>query len=171
VASEKASLIYVCSNIPADTANQVCVKLITELTADIKPVNTIQEVFPKFSDPQYRVDFVCICIDDLYGVKSADAFDLLKTLSTLINCTVCREKSGSKPVKRQTKIVIVVGDDADPKLIKELILMPEIDYFTHKLGGKFGYNEIKAGMENFLNAGDRVPKDIVDLIRAKKNNI
>jgi DNA-binding NarL/FixJ family response regulator len=169
--TNKASLIYVCTSFPEDAAKKICAKLLEELDIKIEAAASIQEIFPKLSDPAYKVDYVSICTDDLYGLKSADAFDLLKTLSTLINCTVCRERAGTKPVKRQTKIIIVVGEDTDPKLIKELILMPEVHHFILKVGGKIGYNEVKESIENLLNGRERVPKAVVDLIRPKKPEV
>jgi DNA-binding NarL/FixJ family response regulator len=165
------SLIYVCTSFPEEEANRIASKLMVELDMTIESAKSVQEIFPKLSDSNCIIDYIAISARDLYGSKSADAFDLLKTLSTLINCTVCRERAGSKPVKRQTKIVIIVGEVTDPKIIKELILMSEVDYFTLKIGGKIGYNEAKESLENLLNDGPRVPKSVVDIIRPKKPEV
>lgn len=166
----KKTILYVCSRVPATDANNVCQQLINDLPIEnISRVENVQEIFPLLSSPSFNVDFISIGIDELYNNKDvAPVFDVIRTLSTLIKCTVSREQVDKKPIKRTTKIVASISENTTPCLLSEILLMPEIDYLAVRVGPKFNYELAKQAVENYLNYGERAPKFITDLIKKKK---
>lgn len=136
-------ITYVASKVPQHEASMICDKLKEEFPIDIKSVDSIQEIFPLLSKPDYRVDFIATDVDDLYDVDGADVFDIIKTLSTLIHCTVYRPAKNIKPQKRNTKIVAIISENTSPELLKEILSVPEIDFLSLRYGPRIGYDSVK----------------------------
>jgi DNA-binding CsgD family transcriptional regulator len=132
----------------------------------INRLRTIQTLFPLLSSPGQVIDFVCISVDSLCKDGSADVFDIIKTLATLIKCTVQRT-GGGKPVKRSTKIFAIISDTTDPEIIKDLSKMEDV-YFTFQVGGAFTYTDLHQSISNILAGDFSTPKKIIHLAKQKK---
>lgn len=130
-----------------------------------KPLSSINELFPLLSDPSFHTDFIAIDIEYLYKIEGAEIFDIIKTISTLLNCTVQRIASG-KPVKRNTKILGIVGYDADPKLVKEILGL--LDGIALKFGGPITYEDIREDFKKILNGDFSVPKIVQEILKKDK---
>lgn len=132
--TELKHITYVATRVATSEAVEISERLSKDVSAIIRGVESVQEIFPLLSNPDYIVDFVAIDIDDLYEVNGADVFDVLKTLSTLIHCTVYRETKRTRPQKRTTKIVVIVSEDTDPKMLKEILSLQEVNYLSLRYG-------------------------------------
>lgn len=168
--NEKFNIIYVCSKLPKFEAAKICSMLCDDLPIEqISRVEHIQEIFPLLSSSSFKVDFISIDVDDLSnGVEGSSMFDIIRTLSTLIKCTVYRERADKKPIKRATKIVAMLSENISPSLLNEILSMPEIDYLSIRVGPNVGYEFTRQAVENYLNYGERAPKFITDLFKKKK---
>lgn len=164
----KIQITYVSSKMLDETLHYLCTRLSLELPVEFKRLNTVQEIFPLLSIPSQRIDFVVLDVDDIYNMDGVDMFDVIRTLSTLINCTVHREAEDIKPKKRTTKLVAIVGETTSPGLLKEVLSMPEIKHLAARHGSKANYELIKRAIENYINDGERAPKYITDLIKVPR---
>lgn len=116
-------ITYVSPRTNQEIANGLC----AQLPIILKPVNSVEALFPLLSDPNYHTDFVCISIDMFQDRPDGiDMFDIIHTLATLIKSTVYRHWAGGKPYKRDTKIFVIVDEHTDIKLIKEVAQSPDI---------------------------------------------
>jgi DNA-binding CsgD family transcriptional regulator len=139
-----------------------------ELGIDFIEVDAISELFPMLSDPTLRIDVITLPLSRLVDAHAeADAFDMINTLSTLIKCTVYRNGIG-KPVRRETKICLLVGDITDPKLIRQAILMPDI-FLGTLLTEKWGYELVKENLKRTISGDYSIPKHVLDLLKPKKS--
>lgn len=99
--------------------HQIVFQLKQQLAVEVEPVTEITSLFSMLSDSKFNTDLIIIDIEKLFRLRGTDAFGLIDTLSTIINCTVFREDIG-KPIHRSTKIVAAVSLNSEPKLIKEI---------------------------------------------------
>lgn len=123
--TERKILTYVSPK----TTQELVAGLCSQLPIIMKPVATVEELFPLLSDPAYHTDFVCISIDMFYRrADDLDMFDIIHTLNTLIKSTVYRESNGTrvKVKKRDTKIFVIVDSTTEVSLIKEVMQFPAI---------------------------------------------
>jgi DNA-binding NarL/FixJ family response regulator len=165
----KKIITYTCSKCSQEHVQNLCTQLSNDLPVKFESVKNIQEFFPLLSQPGFISDFIVLDVDQLYAVDGIDAFDILRTLSTLISCTVCRdEKSSIKPSKRSTKIVALVSEFTDSKILQQIIAMPEVDYLSLRSGPSVTYAMVRDSVNNYISYGERTPKYILDLIRHKK---
>lgn len=165
---EKVQITYVSSKIPDETLHSLCTKLAVELPVAFERVYSVREIFPLLSLCNQRIDFVVLDVDDIYEMGGVDMFDIVRTLHTLINCTVSRDQGDIKPHKRSTKIVALIGETTSPQLLKEVLSMPEIKFITARYGSKVNYELIKRAIENYINDGERAPKFVTDLVKAPR---
>lgn len=141
-------------------------RLESELPILTHAINDLNDLFPLLADPKFQSDFITVYIEDFYKRDNVDCFELIQTLDTLIKCTVYRSDNHSKPKKRDTKIVAVISGDTPTQTIKEILEFDAIAYLTPSNGG-FTYDDIKMGIDNFINYGDRVPQSIKKLLKSK----
>lgn len=162
-------LMYVSQECSRSSETPCISKLVNdfpELT--VIRINSIPELFPLLSNPSYIMDYVGISVTELYETEGSDVFDIIKTLSTLIKCTVQRTP-GVKPVKRPTKIFAVIYDNTNPEIIKNLMKIPEV-HFTIGLGGSFTCTDLHQSISNILAGDFSIPKKIQQLIKSKKKS-
>lgn len=172
MSNDKKVITYVCTNLSEEQKCDICFQLVKDLPVIFKSVKSIQELFPLFSQPSFNTDYIVLDVDDLNSIEGIDAFDILRSLSTIINCTVYRDKSESiKPIKRNTKIVAMVSETTSPILLKEILSMSEFNFLTLRLGEKVDYSLVRKCVENYLNNGDRAPKFILDIIKQIKPEV
>jgi DNA-binding CsgD family transcriptional regulator len=152
---------------PADEFN-ICRNLMAELDVEIKSSKHILEIIPLLSDPNFVTDYVVFDVDELYALNNVDVHDMVRTLSTIINCTVYRDKKSSRPVRRQTKIIAMLSENTNYAVFKELLAMPEISNFTLMPGAKVDYKSIRNCVVNYLTNSERPPRVITELLKPKK---
>jgi len=132
----------------------------------ITRLNTIAEVFPILSNSQVQVDFLAIDVEYMCALEEPNYFEIINTIKTLINCTVHRPEDGGKPIKRNTKLLGLVDDKTNVKLIKDLTKL--VDGIAVKLGGKISFDDIIDNFQNIINNDLSLPKVVND--RLKQNN-
>lgn len=81
-------------------------------------VKNVSDLFSLLSSPNFYSDCILLDIESCFSTKNLTPFDLINTLSTLIECTVCRIADSKKPVRRSTKILIGVKPTTELRLIK-----------------------------------------------------
>lgn len=148
------------------------VKFVPNLYCDL-PVtceflNTVEELYPLLSDSNYHTDFVVISVEMFDKLSNnLDMFDVINTLSTLIKSTVYRKTSGSKPVKRNTKIIVLVDDTTDGKLVKEVLNFPNICSIGWILKDQKDCESVYKFTKNLLD-GDYTPHEkVLELLKNK----
>jgi len=166
----KKNIVYVSPSYIQDrlSLREAAEQLDTELNVSFNSVSSIQELFPLISDPKYLVDLILIDIEKFYETSGADMFDIIHTLSTLINCTVCRVGPG-KPTKRDTVIGAVADINTDPKLIRNLITTGVRGIYPR--GAEFTIEEKSRALADVLNKQSHIPKKIHELIKLKKKKV
>jgi len=164
--STKKSVTYVSPDIRyCPVAEQL------EKYLDIKfnRVTMINELFPLLSDPKFATDLVLIDIEGFYELNGASVFDVIRTLSTLISCTVHRIKSG-KPIKRETVLAAIAQTTTDPRLIKEILSVTDIKG-VYPRGDAFSLDEKKHAVTELLSGQCHVPQKINELLKSKKKTV
>lgn len=149
----------------------------------IKPrvINSVEELFPLLSDPNYHTDFVVINSNMFYQCEDTlDMFDIVNTLNTLIKSTVCRTENGTKPIKRSTKIIVTVDDKTDINLVKQVMQFPAvtsigwilskpedvqtgIDYINQLLAGNYSHCPRVLAMIKTKKKLAKIKKDTIAL--------
>lgn len=168
----KKIISYVCYS------NNICdVKpLVNKLESDLPiighSINQLNDLFPLLADPTFHTDFITVYIETFYRIENVDSFELIQTLDTLIKCTVHRPRpdAWSRPVKRNTKIIAVIGSDTPVERIKDILEFDAIAYLTPGGVGSFSYEEIKDGIKNILDGGERIPQSIKKMIKSKSQS-
>jgi DNA-binding CsgD family transcriptional regulator len=166
--TEKKIITYVCSAMPKQQSNSLELVLKEALPVEFQRTESIPEIFPLLSDPNFRVDFINICVEEFDHVHGVDTFALVRTLSTLIECTVYRPEGSKKPVKRTTKIGVGVTSNTDPALIKEIMQFSEISNFICVFGGSFTFDDALESLQLQLDGSTTIPKKIQGMLKAKK---
>lgn len=137
-----------------------------DLPVIFQELNSVHELFPLLSDPNFHSDFIAIDIEEFYNIEGSEIFDIIKTISTLLNCTVHRTAPG-RPTKRNTKLLGIVGHDTDSKLIKETLSLLDGGVCL-RLGGPITYDDVKTDIQKFTGGDFSVPKIVQELIKADK---
>jgi DNA-binding CsgD family transcriptional regulator len=163
----KPIITYVCPSTTSRTVCECSSRLEKDLDIDFKQVDNVPELFPLLSNPSYHTDFICIDLEKLFDRQdNIDIFDIVNTLSTLIKCTVYRTGAG-KPVKRDTKISLLIRDSTNPELIRQAMLIPEV-FLGTMIGGTWDYDLVHETLKRNLNGDFAVPKHVTDLLKNKK---
>lgn len=163
-------ITYVCSSVPEQIRRECKPKLEKDLGIELIEVNTITEIFPLLSDPLFRTDLISIDFDRIVsGQNETDIFDIIRTLSTLIKCTVHRSGTG-KPSRRSTKISLLISEKTDPKLIRQALLIPDV-FLGTLMGGSWTYEMVKENVSRNLAGDYTPPKHILDRLKVKKGII
>lgn len=101
--------------------------LCSQLPVRLRPVDTVEELFPLLSDPAYHTDFVVISVEMFYQRQDhLEMFDIIRTLATLLTSTVHRNTVTHRTQKRNIPIIVLVDQTTDVRLIRELMIMPDI---------------------------------------------
>jgi DNA-binding NarL/FixJ family response regulator len=160
------SVTQIITYVSPDTAtSNATKKTCQQLGKEFTTLSSIQELFPLLSDTKYATDLVLIDIEKFYDTKGVDMFDIISTLSTLINCTVCRRGPG-KPTKRTTIIAAAVDITTDPRLIKEILGTGIKGVYPR--GNDFTTEEKELAICELLNGHHHVPTKINALFNKKK---
>jgi DNA-binding NarL/FixJ family response regulator len=159
---------YVSPNINHKVAGSLC----SRLPVILEPVNAVEELFPLLSDPNYHTDFVCISVEMFYQRKDKlDMFDIIKTLATLIKSTVHRSSGSTKSTrarKRDTKILVIVDDTTDPRLVRQIMKFSEINSIGWLLKREEDFQEMVEFIQRLIT-GDMTPHPkVLELIKPKR---
>lgn len=145
-------------------------RLASELSIELEQVDTVSELFPLLSNPDYHTTIISIDVERLINRKDGlDILDIINTLSTLIKCTVERT-GGGRPIKRATKICVLISDQSDPKLVRQLMLMPDI-FLGTLMSGTWTYEMVRDNIARNLAGDFSVPKHVLELVKPKRGSI
>lgn len=151
-----------------DAADSLCYKL----PIILKYLSSVEELFPLLSDPHYHTDF--IVIESQYfenGKENLDMFDIIHTLSILIKSTVHRAMVSERPQKRDTKIIVVVDDNVDPKTVKEIIQYTEVASVGWILNNPSDYQSVENYMKNLISGDFTNHPKVSEMIKPKKKSL
>jgi DNA-binding NarL/FixJ family response regulator len=161
------TITYVCPEInPQDCVSAVH-RLTDEFPIKFNTLGSIGEIFPLLSDPKFNTDVISIDIEHLCKNDSADAYQLIETLRTLLNCTVMRPPTG-KPKKRDTKILAVIGETTNIEFVRELHKL--VDGFTMRLGEKFTFDDIRKECVKILEEDFTMPHKVSEMLKKEKKS-
>lgn len=161
---DKKMFVYVSPKTNHNVANRMC----SRLPIVLKDFESIEEVFPHLSDSSFYVDFICINIEIFQQREDRlDMFDIINTLSTLLKSTVHRTADG-RVKKRDTKIFVVVGQDTDVGLVKQVMNFPGIATVGWILNREEDFDSTLRHVNNMI-AGDFTPHErVLELVKPKK---
>lgn len=148
-----------------ETSDIMCSKL----SIILKYVNTVEELFPLLSDQHYSTDF--IVIDASYfgdGKENLDMFDIIHTLSILIKSTIYRSIVDEKPQKRNTKIIVIVDESIDTKIVKEVIQFSEVISVGWALNNQADYPSVESYIEKLISGDYTNHPKVTEMIKSKK---
>lgn len=156
------TIYYVVSSVPVKILENIAKKLLKELPIkEVKAYKKIDDLFSAVAK-SHNIDFIVLDVDDLFGFKDFNVFDLIKTLSTLLKI------NSSGPENKKTNIVALIGSNTKYTIVKELLSLNEIDYIGLKSAPDISYEMIRDSVKNYLNNGQKVPKVVADLIKKSK---
>lgn len=156
------TISFVCPATPGVTC---LANLAAGLGLTSRSVSSVEEIFPLLSDTTFNTDIIGIDLEYLSNNSKADAYEIIQTLRTLLNCTVYRPTTG-KPKRRETKILGMVGASTDTDVIKTYHKL--IDGFLIKPGGKFTDSDAKQQISTVMAGDLSIPRCVNELIRKEK---
>lgn len=147
----KKIVSYVCHNNNVAEVKSIVSFLERELPVIGRYIPDIRDLFSLLADPTFHTDYITVYIEDFYTLENTNSFELIQTLDTLIKCTVYRpNNNNSKPIRRTTKIVAVVGDKTTVETIKDILEFDTIAFLTPGGGKNTSIDEVKEGVLNFI---------------------
>lgn len=164
--TQRKIVTYVTPNTPDIECMGVFNRLTTDEHIEIHLKSSITELFPLMGNPKFQTDLIVIDIEKMQEVNGTSLFDIINTLSTLIKCTVQRNKPG-KPEKRNTVIAVSAGTDTDISLIKDVMGMVDIKGISPR-ANQVVYDDFKLAITELISGNKHIPKIISDLLKVKK---
>lgn len=159
--SRKTTVItYITSRVSYEVASSVQDKLKKDFPIEFYRVEDFATLYKLLGDPEYHTDFISVDLDDAYRLSETSVFELINSLATMIKIT-----------NRPTRILLIVGHDTPPNLIKEIISFPAVAGFTLRTGGDIGYEDHKIVIQNFLDNNFEIPKKVQDIMNPKRKSI
>jgi DNA-binding NarL/FixJ family response regulator len=156
---------YVSPNINHKVAGSLC----SRLPVILEPINAVEELFPLLSDPNYHTDFVCISVEMFHQRKDKlDMFDIIKTLATLIKSTVHRSSGSTRARKRDTKILVIVDDTTDPRLVRQIMKFSEINSIGWLLKRQEDFQEMVEFIQRLITGNMTPHPKVLELIKPKR---
>jgi DNA-binding NarL/FixJ family response regulator len=147
------------------------VNLCSQIPIVLRPVETIEELFPLLSDPTYHTDFVAVCLDSLKKSNNdIDMFNVLLTLDTLIKSTVRRVSGSDRPQRRDTKIILLVTEKEDVKLIRQVLNLPYIYAVAKVLEREEQVSDVIEYVKKLSNGEITHDPDILERLKSKKKS-
>lgn len=120
--------------IPATPGTNSMASMAADLGLTSRSLGSVEEIFPLLSDSSFNTEIIGIDLEHLSSNTRANAYEIIQTLRTLLNCTVYRPANG-KPLRRHTLIMGMVGSETDTVAIKACHKL--VDGFLIKPGGRF----------------------------------
>ena len=139
-------------------------QVIKSLDVNLTLNKNIQDILPLLSTLEFNTDLILIDLDNL-ELNGSDIIDVVNSLSTLINCTVCRINPG-KPVRRNSLIAISVDKTTNMTIVKQALNSNVIGIYPK--GNDFTLAEKTKALETMLNGVCYMPKQINDILKPKK---
>jgi DNA-binding NarL/FixJ family response regulator len=129
---------------------------------------SIESFFPKLSNPNYKVDFICVDVEFLQKYSVTNPYALVATLRTLAHSTLYRDSTGKAKI-RNPKIIGIVGHDSQATIIKEML--PLVDTLGMRMSNLWTGEMVLENQKKLLEGDMRVPKQIQCLLRKNKRKV
>lgn len=147
--SKKYKIAVSCPTMSSAICDYVYKSIEESLPITITRVGLVEDFFSLLGDPKFNADFIAIDIVALSKVKTANLFDIISTLSTLIKCTVTRTSAG-KPTRRETRLIALVDNAAEVTSAYELMVKRQYPESYTELSRLFVYYNTRI-LEGTLN--------------------
>ena len=147
--------------------------LVNDLNLQCAHLNTISELFPLLSNPNFIADYISIdlnCLTNFVNTNPAiDEYAILNTLNTLIGSTVYRNAAG-KTSKRTTKLGINIGENIDFNKIKNLTALPEVKFvsLSPTITTKYNIADVEESVITVLSGDSKMSKKVHSLVTKSK---
>ena len=138
-----------------------------EHTLDYIAVKSPNDLFPMFSDPNFRTDLIIFDVESVSELTGTSVFEAINTMSTLAKCTVCRTDTG-KTGPRDIVLAASMTLACDPKLLK-LALGTDI-HGIYPRGSEFTIDEKVTAIVKLLDHEHYVPKRIKEILHPVKKS-
>lgn len=162
----KKSVTYVSPNSKYSSA---AAQVSSELDLQFNRLSDITELFPLLSDHKFNTNLILIDIEGFYKISGASVFDVIRTLSTLIKCTVHRSKPG-KPTRREIYLGAAVDSNTDPKLIREILGIIDIKGL-YPCDAGISSDSKKQAIVDLVQGKCHIPAKINELLKSKKRTV
>jgi DNA-binding NarL/FixJ family response regulator len=169
--TERKDMKQIFTYVSPKTNHEVANGLCSQLPIVLESYNQVEELFPLLSDPTYYTNFVVICIEMFHQRTDIDMFDIIQTLATLIKSTVYRNDSDIKPQKRNTKIIVVVDENTDPVLIRQVAQFTDIASIGWVLKKPEEFDEMIKYIERLISGDYSHHPKVLELLKPKKKII
>jgi len=156
-------LIYAGSD-----SSELAELLPTHPTVQLHSVGTIREVFSLVSKQDFSTELIIIDISilqEVNGVLTANQFDILNTLLTLMQYTDLSAHNDS-PIGTRPALALAVNMTTDPITIKQVLNTVDIRGIFPQ-GDQFTSEERRSALVDLLSGMSHTPKKIQQLLLRK----
>lgn len=164
----KFRITFVINPCKEKAAQDAIVDLSKDFGIDYQPVRSIADMYSLLSNPQFSTDAFLIDIEHLYSDQKITAYDLLNTLSTLIESTVMRAAIGVRPERRKTKIYVLASVLYDPCRIKEVSKLPFVYGVVPRIGDGVSTDAIRSATKMVVDLVPGIHSSLREAMKAAK---
>ena len=153
----------------AGSADSELAELTLHSTIQLHSVGTIREVFSIVSKQDFSTELTIIDINilqEVNGILTANQFDILNTLLTLMQYTDISNQDGS-PICARPALVLAVDATTDPVVIKQVLNTVDIRGIFPQ-GDQFTSDDRHSALADLLSGMSHTPKKIQQLLTRKK---
>lgn len=150
---------YCVPKLPTEVADKTVNLLLKELNIKCYSISNITDLFPILSNPLHQVDIVWLDAETLRDFNGASMFDIINTVTTLINST---------GRKNRTRLYIAVNGDTPIELIRECMKMKGVAGI-HGISGYLTWDETKLQLTKALQGKQYLTDKIRDRLNDRKN--
>ena len=162
-------ITYFGSSFDIDAINELKQHLFDKMNVSVNIVNNIQRLFELLSDSNLKTDYICLDITEIYKLPNFNVFEILNTINTIIDCM--KPQSSKLTTSKSIEIIAAIGEDLDPKKIREVINIPIMSGVVLKMGNKITVDQVLGSWENIINNKKETPKLIKEWIKPKKTRV
>ena len=166
---QRLQLAYLVNPNRKEYDQKVCEDANQNLPMDFQVISSIEEIFTSLSNVNFYADYLCLDLDHLKEkeAEGTNYIELLTTIKTLINCTVCRPPTFPphyKPLRRNIKVIVIVNEDDDPTEIRSVSKI--VDGLAPRVGKKWTHSMVQDYIKDHLITKDMsIPKIIQDYLK------
>lgn len=165
--SEKTKWLYIGTDIDCALFTEI----VAGINLDVSFLNSIPELFPLLSNPNFNNDYISIEMNTLENFTKTngliDTYEVLNTLNTLIRSTVYRKDTG-KISKRNTKLGVAVDLKLSARSLKEMAITPAISFVILSPSLETKTNDVIDTVRDVAFNNVAMPKRITELFKKPK---
>lgn len=137
--------------------------------AHITSVASIEELYSLLGNSSFYSDFISIDIGIFLSRKDKlDAFDIIHAISTLIRSTKYQNPKTKELQARSTKIIVLVDEKIEPKIIKEIARIPDVASIGWLAKGVSDVEDVSKHIEQLISGIYTPHPKVIKLLKPPK---